>query len=53
MPDDKPQILWGPTLVTLLCMAAIGLLIVYAFYVLPLTAAALIVIKLIRNGRKP
>jgi len=46
--NDKPRILGIPTLLSLAFCIGFIILTVYAFYMLPITAVALILIKLVR-----
>jgi hypothetical protein len=50
--NDEPRILWGPTLFTLAILIVAAVVVVMAIYTLPITAAALILIKLARTGRR-
>ena len=50
--NDKLRILWIPTLLRLAFCIAFIILMVHAFYILPITAVALIFIKLVRASRR-
>ena len=50
--NDEPQVLWGSTLFTLAILIVAAVVVVMAIYTLPITAAALILIKLARTGRR-
>jgi hypothetical protein len=50
--NDKPRILWIPTLLSLAFCIGFIILMVHAFYILPITAVALILIKLVRASRR-
>ncbi len=50
--NDKPRILWIPTLLRLAFCIGFIILMVYTFCILPITAVAIILIKLVRASER-